>query len=146
MVQTFVKDFNELTTQELYDLLRLRSEVFVLEQTCLYEDMDGMDQMAKHILLYVDDKLVGYARIFKQGIYFKEAAIGRVLIKEDYRGRFLAHKLMKVSIAAVENYYQTDEIRISAQTHLEKFYNSHGFLKIGKGYLEDGIPHINMIK
>ena len=137
--------FKDFKIEELYDVLQLRSEVFVVEQDCIYQDIDFKDQKALHILGYKNDKLIAYTRIFKAGDYFKEASIGRVLVKEEERKYGYGHDLMTESIAAISDKFSTSTIHISAQSYLEKFYNSHGFLKSGEGYLEDGIPHIKMI-
>jgi ElaA protein len=137
--------FEEFTINELYHVLQLRSEVFVVEQDCVYQDIDFKDQKALHILGYKNDKLVAYTRIFKAGDYLKEASIGRVLVKKDERKYGYGHDLMKESIVTILKEFKTSIIHISAQTYLEKFYNTHGFQQTGEGYLEDGIPHIKMI-
>ena len=141
-----IKTFEELTINELYDLLQLRSEVFVVEQDCVYQDIDGKDQKALHILGFDNDILVAYTRCFAPGIYFPEAAIGRVVVRDSYRGKSYGHVIMKHSIQAIKEWYQTETIKLSAQTYLIAFYEAHGFQTIGEGYLEDGIPHIGMIK
>ncbi|WP_299130089.1 GNAT family N-acetyltransferase [uncultured Winogradskyella sp.] len=146
MLITRTKSFKELTTQELYNLLQLRSQVFVVEQDCVYQDLDGKDEKALHILGYVDDTLVAYTRIFKPGYYFEEASIGRVVVKESKRKFNYGYTIMNVSIQAIKLYYNTSDIRISAQTYLKQFYNNLDFKEVGEEYLEDGIPHINMIK
>ncbi len=141
-----VKNFNNLTCDELYQILQLRSEIFVVEQDCVYQDIDGKDQQALHILGKINTEIVAYARCFPPKIYFEEAAIGRVLVRETHRKSGFAHQLIQASIAAVVEHYKTHSIKISAQEHLKKFYQSHGFRQIGTGYLEDGIPHIAMVK
>ena len=141
-----VKWFKELTTQELYELLQLRSQVFVVEQHCVYQDVDGKDNKALHVLAYQETLLVGYTRIFKKGDYFEEASIGRVVIEEAHRGLNYGHDLMKASISALYDQLGKQSITISAQTYLIKFYNDLGFVEEGKIYLEDGIPHIKMVK
>ena len=146
MLDIQTKTFNQLNTTELYDLLQLRSEVFVVEQDCVYQDIDAKDNKALHILGYNDDKLVSYTRIFKAGDYFEEASIGRVVVKENQRQYGFGYDIMKASIEAINKHYKTSEIRISAQTYLIKFYNNLGFKAVGEEYLEDGIPHINMLK
>jgi ElaA protein len=140
-----VKTFPELSIQELYDVLQLRSEVFVVEQNCVYQDIDGKDQKAVHVLGVKEGTLVAYTRIFKAGDYFKEAAIGRVVVKMTGRKLGYGHEIMKASVAAIYNNYKTKHIRLSAQTYLIDFYNKHGFVAEGDTYLEDGIPHINMV-
>lgn len=139
------KTFSELSTQELYDLLQLRSEVFVVEQDCVYQDVDGKDEKAIHILLYKKDILVAYTRVFKGGDYFNAASIGRVLVKKDERKYGYGKVIMNASIKYIKENIDTKEIQISAQTYLIKFYNSLGFTEQGKEYLEDDIPHIKMI-
>lgn len=138
--------FTDFTIKELYDVLQLRSEVFVVEQDCVYQDIDGKDQKALHILGYKDDELVAYTRCFKPNDYFKEASFGRVIIKENARKYGYGHGLITETIAAMKDEYNETVIRISAQTYLLKFYESHGFIREGEGYLEDGIPHVNMVK
>lgn len=145
-MHVLVKKFEQLTLHELYDLLQLRAEVFVVEQDCVYQDIDGKDEKALHVLGYEDGRLVAYSRIFPPGVYFEEAAIGRVVVKSVKRKNQLGHKILKSSIEAVENYFHTQNIKLSAQTYLIRFYESHGFKSIGEGYLEDGIPHIAMIR
>ncbi|RZN83900.1 MAG: GNAT family N-acetyltransferase [Winogradskyella sp.] len=146
MLEIFTKQFSEFNTQQLYDMLQLRSEVFVVEQDCVYQDIDGKDQKALHILGYKDDRLVAYTRIFKPGDYFIEASIGRVVVDKNERKHKYGYDIMKVSIDAVKTYYNTETILISAQVYLKRFYNSLGFFEIGETYLEDGIPHIKMQK
>lgn len=140
-----IKTFSELTTDELYAVLQLRSEVFVVEQDCVYQDLDYKDQKSLHVLGFKDDKIIAYTRIFKPGDYFKEASIGRVVVKDSERKYGYGHELIEASIKAVEDHYNTKEITISAQVYLTKFYNSHGFKKVSDEYLEDGIPHIEML-
>lgn len=145
MLKTITKTFEELSIKELYDILQLRSEVFVVEQDCVYQDLDGKDQKALHVLGYKSLKLVAYTRIFKPGDYFKEASIGRVVVKEIERKHRYGYDIMKTSISVVKDFYKTSDIRISAQTYLRRFYSNLGFKEIGEEYLEDGIPHINMV-
>ncbi len=140
------KQFSELSTLELYEILQLRSAVFVIEQDCIYQDIDGKDDQAIHILGKIDDKIIAYARCFAPEIYFKEAAIGRVVVDQNFRKRKIAHQIMEKAISVIAENYQTSTIKISAQQYLIDFYASHGFKTIGKGYLEDGIPHVNMLK
>ncbi len=146
MIKTTIKIFNELSISELYGILRLRSEVFVVEQDCVYQDIDDKDQKALHLFISDDNKIVGYTRLFNKGNYFKQASIGRVVVQENYRIKKLGHLLMKESIKAIKTHYNTSKITISAQKHLKRFYESHGFSKVGEEYLEDGIPHIKMVK
>ena len=140
-----VKKFHELTTSELYEILALRSEVFVVEQDCVYQDIDGKDQKALHVFGIKNNKIIAYTRIFKPGNYFKNASIGRVVVKQNERKFKYGHELITASIQAVNNSFNTKEITISAQTYLTKFYNIHGFVSVGEEYLEDDIPHIEMV-
>lgn len=141
-----IKTYNELTKDELYDALQLRSEVFVVEQDCVYQDIDGKDRKAIHVLGYLNNILAAYTRCFAPGIYFEEAAIGRVIVKEGFRGKSFGHLIMEKSMSAIKDIYGTTNIKLSAQTYLIPFYEAHGFNTVGEGYLEDGIPHIGMIK
>ena len=144
-MQIGIKTFEELTKQELYALLQLRSEVFVVEQECAYQDLDGKDQKALHVLGKKEGVLVAYTRIFGAGYYFPEASIGRVVVTREERKHRYGRKIMEVSVKAVQHYFKTRVIAVSAQAHLVKFYSSLGFEPVGKGYLEDGIPHIRMV-
>ena len=146
MLSIKTKKFEELTINELYGLLQLRSEVFVVEQDCVYQDIDYKDQKALHILGFKNDKIVAYTRVFKSGDYFKYASIGRVVVAENERKFKYGYDIMKASIKAILDNYNETTIKISAQTYLTKFYNNLGFKQIGEEYLEDGIPHIAMFK
>ena len=145
MLEIQVKTFNELTLSELYEVLQLRSEVFDVEQDCVYQDIDGKDQKSLHVIGFKDEIIVAYTRIFKAGDYFKEASIGRVVVKENERHYKYGNTIMKASIEAIKRYYNNSDIRISAQCYLKTFYNNLGFKEVGDEYLEDGIPHINML-
>ncbi|GAA3566639.1 GNAT family N-acetyltransferase [Snuella lapsa] len=146
MLTIKIKTFSELNIHELYDMLQLRSEVFVVEQNCVYQDLDGKDERALHVLGLKHDRLVAYTRIFGPGYYFKEASIGRVVVAKNERDHQYGYDIMKASIEAVHNYFKTTTIKISAQVYLKKFYTNLGFKSIGEAYLEDGIPHIVMLK
>ena len=145
MLEIKVKNFQELTTQELYDLLQLRSEVFVVEQDCVYQDVDGKDQKALHILGFKNDEIVAYTRVFKPGYYFDEASIGRVVVAKKERQYKYGYDIMKASIEAIKKHFNETKIKISAQVYLKQFYNNLGFIIIGKEYLEDDIPHVAML-
>lgn len=140
------KSFEELSTTELYEILKLRSAVFVVEQDCAYQDVDGKDQEALHVLGKINGTLMAYARCFGPGKYFPEAAIGRVIIHRDYRKQQYGHLLMEKAIWVIEDLYNTSHITISAQQHLHDMYHKHGFVQVGEGYLEDAIPHIRMVR
>ncbi len=146
MLTILTKSFAELSTKELYDILQLRAEVFVVEQICVYQDIDGKDQKALHVIGFKNDKIVAYCRIFKSGDYFDKASIGRVVVAANERKFGYGHLIFKYSVEAVTAYFDENSIKISAQLYLKKFYESHGFVQVGEGYLEDDIPHIAMIK
>ena len=139
-----IKYFSELTLIELYEILQIRSKIFVVEQDCVYQDVDGKDQKSLHVYGKKNDKIVAYTRIFKPGDYFENASIGRVLVAQEERKFGFGHDLMKASIKAVKTHFKSDQITISAQKYLKKFYESHNFVQVGEEYLEDGIPHIRM--
>ncbi len=139
-----IKRFNELSLQELYEVLQLRSEVFVVEQNCVYQDIDGKDGKALHLLGICDGKVTAYSRLFAPGYYFDNASIGRVVISPQYRDRKWGHSLMASAIEGIKQHYHTGNITISAQLYLKKFYEGHGFVQDGEQYLEDDIPHIRM--
>ena len=146
MLDISIKTFEQLSLEELYFILQLRSEVFVVEQDCIYQDIDAKDQYALHIIGKKDTKIIAYTRVFKGGDYFKEASIGRVVVSLKDRHLNYGQQIMEASILAIKNNYDTSEIKISAQKYLENFYNNLGFKTIGDPYLEDGISHIAMLK
>ncbi len=145
-MELFVKTFEELSLDELYAILQLRSEVFVVEQDCVYQDVDNKDMKALHVMGWEDGILVAYARGFEAGIYFDEGALGRVIVRENYRKLGYGHIITDATIEALEKRYQKGPIKISAQVYLVIFYEQHGFKTIGSRYLEDGIPHIAMVR
>ena len=140
-----IKQFNELSTRELYQILQLRNDVFVVEQNCIYQDADGKDYDAYHLFLKKDSQIIAYARMFKSGAYFDKASIGRVVVHPDYRKQNLGQKLMQKAQQFMTETLKETTIEISAQTYLLKFYNDLGFKEKGEVYLEDGLPHIRMI-
>lgn len=139
-----IKSFSDFNIQELYKVLQLRTAVFVVEQDCVYQDMDGKDQKAIHILGYQNEHLVAYTRVFQPGDYFELSSIGRVVVSPLYRGKSYGKEIMEASIAfaKAESY---PSIKISAQCYLDKFYKELGFKDTGERYLEDGIPHQAMV-
>lgn len=144
-----LKPWSELTTDELYELLALRAEVFVVEQTCPFQDLDGLDRREGvwHLLGYQGDQLAAYARIMAPGIGDERgAAIGRVVTSPKARGGGLGHKLIGEAVKACEAHWLTHSIWLGAQAHLQGFYGQHGFVAEGEGYVEDDIPHIGMRK
>jgi ElaA protein len=138
--------FDTLSAGELYEVLQLRSEVFVMEQAGIYQDMDGFDQAAVHVLGTSDSQLVAYARCFAAGVKFAEASIGRVIIRQVLRGSGMGHELMRQAVDCVARQWGVQPIRIGAQARLEKFYVQHGFVTTGEPYIEDGIPHVEMLR
>lgn len=141
-----IKKFDELDRVELYEILRLRETVFIVEQQCVYHDIDDRDPYAFHLMAKSGNEIIGYARYFSPGVYFKEAAIGRVLMAQNFRKLGYAHQLIEVAIKTIKDDFSNAAIKISAQQYLTKFYESHGFEQVGEGYLEDDIPHIAMLR
>ena len=141
-----IKPFEALSLSELYNVIQLRSEVFVVEQNCVYQDIDGKDQKALHVIGEYNGETVAYCRIFKSGDYFEQSSIGRVIVKETYRDKKWGHDLIREAIEAIKNSFGETGITISAQLYLKKFYENHGFVQTSEEYLEDGIPHIEMKK
>ena len=139
------KTFSELDTEDLYQILRLRSEVFVVEQDCVYQDIDNKDQNAIHLYYKENDQIVAYTRIFKAGDYYENPCIGRVVVSKKDRGNDLGKKIMIDSMEYIKQNIKAEKIELSAQKYLNKFYKDLGFYKIGEDYLEDGIPHQRMI-
>lgn len=139
--------FAELTLAELYELLQLRTQIFVVEQQCVFQDMDGKDQHARHLLgTREGGELIAYARLFGPGEYFEQASIGRVITALSARGTGAGRQLMREAISTVERRWGRVPIRIGAQAYLERFYGSFGFERDGDNYIEDGIPHLYMIR
>jgi len=139
-----IKTFEELSTPELYQILRLRSEVFVVEQNCVYQDIDNKDQKALHLFGEFEGEIIAYSRLFQPGDYFEFSSIGRVIVAEKHRDKNYGHELINLSILAIKNQFNEDSITISAQLYLKKFYETHGFIATSETYLEDDIPHIEM--
>ena len=146
MLTIITKTFSELSTLQLYAILQLRSEVFVVEQDCVYQDIDDKDQNALHVIGIKNEKVVAYTRIFKPGDYFTIASIGRVVVAKNERSHGFGFQIMEDSIKTIENTLKETSIKVSAQTYLKNFYLSLGFQQVVGNYLEDGIPHIAMIK
>lgn len=140
-----IKKFNELNIEELYQILRARNEVFIVEQECPYLDCDDKDKNSYHMFFMEDYKLASYVRILEKGISFDQVSIGRVLVNKDYRGSGLARKIMIEAIKFIENNMNEKEIKISAQEYLKNFYKGLGFKEASEVYLEDEILHRDMI-
>ena len=135
-----IKEWSELSTKEVENIFSLRSEVFVVEQDCVYQDIDGKDQKARHLLGKKNNEIIAYSRIFKPGDYFKEASFGRAVVKKSERGKGIGDELVVNSVKNIPEH----KIKISAQSYLKEFYVKHGFKAKGEEYLEDGIPHMAM--
>lgn len=141
-----IKRFNELDREEIYDILALRSKVFVLEQNCPYQDVDGADRHSYQLFGYEPDgKLAGNLRILDKGQTFDNIAIGRVAVEPSLRGKGYARQMMERALAFAADELKADAINISAQVYLVDFYKSLGFAAVSESYLEDGIPHLDMI-
>ena len=139
------KTFNELNTQELYDIMALRSEIFVVEQNCPYQDLDYLDQQSVHVLGRLSEKLIAYTRVVPAGLAYDDyVAIGRVVVDRKHRGQNLGYEIMKASNQlAIEQFQQS--IKLSAQVYAVPFYEKLGYSVVGEEYLEDDIPHTAMI-
>ena len=137
--------YQDLGPDRLYEILKLRSEVFVVEQKCAYQDLDNKDEKALHLVGEKNNKIIAYTRIFKKGDFFKNSSIGRVLVKKKYRNKDYGRKIMTSSIEKLKKDPKEEKIELSAQKYLLKFYSELGFEKEGEEYLEDNIPHIKMI-
>ncbi|AOW78172.1 GCN5 family acetyltransferase [Colwellia sp. PAMC 20917] len=144
-----VKHFKALNIDELYEILKLRIDVFVVEQTCFYADIDDIDRHKDtiHLFCYLEGKIAGYLRILAKGQSYQDyIAIGRVIVASHARGTGLGHQLMAEALTVCQQYFPDQQIKISAQEHLESFYGNHGFERVSAMYLEDDIPHIAMLK
>lgn len=138
--------FAEMTSEQLYEVLRLRQEVFVVEQKCPYLDADGLDGLAMHLMAFDNVGLVAYARVLPPGVRYAEPAIGRALTAMRVRRTGIGREMMRRCIAQCTAHFGKSDIRISAQTYLKSFYESFGFSGTGKEYLEDDIPHMEMLR
>ncbi|WP_163469589.1 GNAT family N-acetyltransferase [Fusobacterium sp. IOR10] len=143
-MEMVIKKFQDLTSIELYEILRARGEVFVVGQKILYNDADGKDYSSWHLMLKEENKIIGYLRIIQAGVSYKSVSIGRVLVIESERKRQLGRKILKGAIDYIKNQLKEKEIIISAQFYLKKFYESLGFVAITEMYIEEGIEHIKM--
>lgn len=135
----------ELSHEQLYALFAAREAVFVVEQNCAYQELDGLDMEALHLIAWAGAEVAACLRVMAPGAGFKQAALGRIMTARAFRGRGLGRKLMVMALQYVDETYP-DGVRIGAQTHLEKFYRSFGFKPVSEPYLEDGIPHVGMLR
>lgn len=138
------KKFEELTLEELYEILKLRSEVFVVEQNCIYNDIDGKDKTSFHIMIKENNKIAAYLRILQPGVSYENASLGRVLVTKDARGMGYAKAIVIEGINCVLRNFNTNKITIGAQEYLKDFYSEFGFKPVSEVYDEDGIPHLDM--
>ena len=138
--------FSDLSNAQLYALLQLRSAVFVVEQHCVFLDMDGEDGRSMHLLGSVNGELMAYARCVPPGVQCAQASIGRVLIAPNFRRGGVGHALVGQAVKSMESWWGVQPIKIGAQAHLADFYSQHGFCAEGVFYIEDGIPHIGMVR
>ena len=143
-MKTFIKTFDDLSNTEIYQILRLRSEVFVVEQECIYQDIDNKDKKAVHIFLKEKNEIIAYSRVFKEKEYFENPSIGRVVVANKRRMYGVGKKIMNISIDYIKKNIKAKSIEISAQKYLKKFYSNLGFIQQGEEYLEDNIPHLRM--
>lgn len=144
-INWILKPFDRLTARELYQVLLLRSKVFVVEQQCIYLDMDNKDQKAFHIMGWYNNLLVAYARLFAPGDYYREASLGRIISAPEVRGQGIGKLLMSKSLVLAHRMYGDVPIRIAAQCYLKEFYYSFGFKTDGDQFMLDGIPHVEMV-
>lgn len=140
-----VKRFDELNALELYEILRARAEVFVVEQNCVYQDLDNKDLGAYHVIIREDGKIVAYLRVLDRGVSYDTASVGRVITTAQGRGRGIGLILLNEGIKAAKEYFSADRITISAQCQARGFYEKVGFVAVSEPYLEDDIPHVRMI-
>lgn len=145
-MEIVIKSFSDLTIFELYQLLRLRSEVFVVEQNCIYQDIDDKDKKAFHVMGFEGDELVAYTRFFRPGDYFEKASLGRVAVPKASRDSGFGRQIIAATIEQMELNDKIEQIEISAQVYLKGFYEDFYFSIVGEDYLEDGIPHIKMVR
>ncbi|MEJ6505911.1 MAG: GNAT family N-acetyltransferase [Crocinitomicaceae bacterium] len=142
----FIKKYSDLDLDDFHDIIALRIKIFVIEQDCPYQDLDGNDKLAFHLYFKdTENQIVAATRILPQNIAYNEVSIGRVVVDKNSRGNGLGHELMKQSMVFVERQFGATDVRLSAQKHLENYYEKHGFTSTGKEYLEDGIPHVEML-
>lgn len=138
------KKFKELTIEELYEILKLRSEVFVVEQNCIYNDIDGKDLTSSHIMIKENGKIKAYLRALQPGVSYEDASLGRVLVSPDARGKGYAKTIVTKGVEYILNNFNTTKITIGAQEYLKNFYSEIGFKPISEVYDEDGITHLDM--
>lgn len=136
--------FDELEARKLYEILKLRVDVFIVEQNCPYPELDGLDQESIHMAYTESDRILAYARLVPAGVKYGDPSIGRVIVHPDARSRGLAKELLTRSIDYIFSEWQPEEIQLQGQVYLQKFYESFGFVPVSGAYDEDGIPHVDM--
>lgn len=141
-----IKHFSELSALEWHDIAKIRMEIFIIEQNCIYLDLDNKDLDAYHIFGEYNGEIVAYARLLDKNITFPEVSIGRVVVSQKYRAKSIGHLLMQEVLKFSKTKYPLEPIKISAQEHLTKFYEAHDFVVVTESYLEDGIPHVGMLR
>ncbi|WP_112179692.1 MULTISPECIES: GNAT family N-acetyltransferase [Paraliobacillus] len=140
-----LKTFENLSATEVYKILQARVDVFVVEQNCPYREIDGIDQSSMHLFLKNDGEVIAYARLIPKDTLYKEPSIGRVLVKKDFRGKGYANEVLKQAIAFITDEWKDTKIKLHGQVYLREFYRSFGFREVTEEYLEDGIPHVDMV-
>src|SRR5690606_36213129 len=140
------RHFDVLHPRELYEILKLRIEVFVIEQNCLYNECDGKDFHCGQLWCTLDGKTIASSRIVPPGVSYVEPSIGRVVSHPDFRHLKLGHQLMRHSLEIISNHYGNLSVKISAQSYLKYFYEKWGFEQVSEEYFEDGLPHMEMLK
>ena len=141
-----IKSFEELTGTEVYDILKLRTDVFVVEQACAYDEVDGKDKQCLHVFAKKMNRVIAYARIVPPHVSYPELSIGRVVVAADYRNEGLGHVLLQYTLDKIVEEFGEQPIQIGAQCYLKDFYEAFGFKAVSEDYLEDGIPHVDMIR
>ncbi|MFN2745495.1 MULTISPECIES: GNAT family N-acetyltransferase [Bacillus] len=141
-----LKSFEGLSKDELYRIIKLRIDVFVVEQNCPYHELDHLDELAHHLFLEEKGEILAYCRLFPGGAVYEEASIGRVIVRKEDRGKGYAQTLLEKALGFLESEWREKAVKISAQDHLRSFYSSFGFTEVSEVYLEDGIPHVDMLK
>jgi ElaA protein len=145
-IKVICKPFSDLSIYELYSIIHLRNEVFVVEQKCIFQDADEKDSKCHHLMLLESDKLIGYSRLIPSGISYDEISIGRIAVSINHRGKGLGKLLVEQSLNYCQRLFGSRNICIGAQYYLKSFYEHHGFVQISEVYLDDGIEHIDMMK
>lgn len=140
-----LKEFDQLSIDELYQIIQLRLEIFVVEQDCVYQDLDGKDKVAYHLFVRDDDEIVAVLRILPENVSYEEMAIGRVVVRKSHRGQGISKAMMKMAIEFIVNDLGKNRIRLSGQAYLVDFYTNLGFKRVSDEYLEDGIPHFEFL-